>query len=125
VNPILTGSYMCKRMNAGREIVLMENKYYFKGGPLIKMIHSKPFDDRIIMTQPMMFNAIDMLVLVNPRDLPELQGDRRFVLQPYNALSYAFFGYNLRSPLLADKRVRRAFTHAVNRKEMLDAFFNG
>src|SRR5205807_242366 len=35
------------------------------------------------------------------------------------------FGYNLRSPLLADKRVRRAFTHAVNRQEMLDAFFNG
>ena len=72
-----------------------------------------------------MFNAIDMIVLVNPRDIPEIQGDKRFILQPYNALSYSFFGYNIRNPLLADKRVRKAFTYAVNRQEMLDSFFNG
>ena len=77
------------------------------------------------MTQALMFNAIDMIVLVNPRDLPEIQGDKRFILQPYNALSYSFFGYNVRNPLLADKRVRKAFTQAVNRQEMLDSFFNG
>ncbi len=124
-NPIGTGPYIVKSISADREIVLMANEDYFKGRPHINKFLSKPFADQNIMTQAMMFNAIDMLVLVNPRDLPELQGDRRFVLQPYNALSYAFFGYNLRSPLLADKRVRRAFTHAVNRKEMLDAFFNG
>ena len=53
------------------------------------------------MTQALMFNAIDMIVLVNPRDIPEIQGDKRFVLQPYNALSYSFFGYNIRNPLLA------------------------
>jgi peptide/nickel transport system substrate-binding protein len=77
------------------------------------------------MTQALMFNAIDMIVLVNPRDIPEIQGDKRFILQPYNALSYSFFGYNMRNPLLADKRVRQAFTYAVNRQEMLDSFFNG
>jgi peptide/nickel transport system substrate-binding protein len=77
------------------------------------------------MTQALMFNAIDMVVLVNPRDIPEIQGDKRFILQPYNALSYSFFGYNIRSPFLADKRVRTAFTYAVNRQEMLDSFFNG
>ena len=46
-------------------------------------------------------------------------------MQPYNALSYQFFGYNTRNPLLADKRVRKAFTYAVNRQEMLDSFFQG
>ena len=123
--PIGTGPYIVKSITGDREIVLVANEDYFKGRPHINKFLSRPFADQNIMTQAMMFNAIDMLVLVNPRDLPELQGDKRFVLQPYNALSYAFFGYNLRSPLLADKRVRRAFTHAVNRQEMLDAFFNG
>src|SRR5919198_288600 len=124
-SPIGTGPYIVKGVTADREIVLMANEDYFKGRPHINKFVSRPFADQNIMTQAMMFNAIDMLVLVNPRDLPELQGDKRFVLQPYNALSYAFFGYNLRNPLLADKRVRRAFTHAVNRQEMLDSFFNG
>ncbi len=120
-NPIGTGPYMLKTVTAEREIVLVANDNYFKGRPHIDKLAAKSFADQNIMTQALMFNAIDMIVLVNPRDIPEVQGDKRFVLQPYNALSYSFFGYNLRNPLLADARVRRAFTHAVNRQEMLDA----
>src|SRR5205809_701200 len=91
----------------------------------IDKIIAKPFADQNIMAQALMFNAVDMIVLVNPRNLPEVQGDKRFVLQPYNALSYSFFGYNVRNPLLADRRVREAIALAVNRQEMLDSFFNG
>jgi peptide/nickel transport system substrate-binding protein len=123
--PIGTGPYMLKEVTAEREIVLAANEKYFKGRPHIDKIVAKPFADQNIMTQALMFNAIDMIVLVNPRDIPEIQGDKRFILQPYNALSYSFFGYNCRNPLLADKRVRKAFTYAVNRQEMLDSFFNG
>jgi len=47
------------------------------------------------------------------------------VLQPYNALSYSFFGYNMRNPLLSDRRVREAIAEAINRQEMLSSFFNG
>jgi len=124
-SPIGTGPYQLKNITAEREIILTANESYFKGRPHVDKFIAKPFADQNIMTQALMFNAIDMIVLVNPRDLPEIQGDKRFILQPYNALSYSFFGYNVRSPLLADKRVRKAFTHAVNRQEMLDSFFNG
>ena len=124
-NPIGTGPYVLKNITAEREIVLNANENYFKGRPHVDKLVAKPFADQNIMTQALMFNAIDMIVLVNPRDIPEIQGDKRFILQPYNALSYSFFGYNVRNPLLADKRVRKAFTHAVNRQEMLDSFFNG
>lgn len=123
-NPIGTGPFLLKNITAEREIVLNANENYFKGRPHVDKLVAKPFADQNIMTQALMFNAIDMIVLVNPRDLPEIQGDKRFILQPYNALSYSFFGYNVRNPLLADKRVRKAFTHAVNRQEMLDSFFN-
>jgi len=123
-NPIGTGPYILKNITADREIILSPNDGYFKGRPHIDKFIAKPFADQNIMTQALMFNAIDMIVLVNPRDIPEVQGDKRFILQPYNALSYSFFGYNIRNPLLADKRVRQAFTYAVNRQEMLDSFFN-
>lgn len=123
-NPIGTGPFMLKNITADREIILVANENYFKGRPHIDKFISKPFADQNIMTQALMFNAIDMIVLVNPRDIPEIEGDKRFILQPYNALSYSFFGYNLRNPLLSDKRVRKAFTYAVNRQEMLQSFFN-
>jgi peptide/nickel transport system substrate-binding protein len=124
-NPIGTGPYILKNITAEREIILVANDNYFKGRPHIDRFILKPFADQNIMTQALMFNAIDMIVLVNPRDIPEIQGDKRFILQPYNALSYSFFGYNVRNPFLSDKRVRKAFTYAVNRQEMLDSFFNG
>jgi peptide/nickel transport system substrate-binding protein len=123
--PIGTGPYILKTVTADREVVLIANPDYFKGRPHIDKFISKPFADQNIMAQALMFNAIDMIVLVNPRNLSEVQGDKRFILQPYNALSYSFFGYNLRHPLLAERNVRQAITLAVNRQEMLDSFFNG
>lgn len=124
-NPIGTGPYMLKNITADREVVLVANENYFKGRPHIDKFVARPFADQNIMGQALMFNAIDMIVLVNHRDIPQIQGDQRFVLQPYNALSYSFFGFNTRNPLLADKRVRKAFTYAINREEMLASFFQG
>jgi len=123
--PIGTGPYMLKNITADREVILVANDNYFKGRPHINKFAARPFADQNIMSQALLFNAIDMIVLVNHRDIPQVQGDKRFVLQPYNALSYSFFGYNIRNPLLGDKRVRKAFTFAVNRQEMLDSFFQG
>lgn len=123
-SPIGTGPYMLKNITADREVILVANDNYFKGRPHIEKYIARPFADQNIMGQALMFNAIDMIVLVNHRDIPQLQGDKRFVMQPYNALSYSFFGFNMRNPMLADKRVRKAFTLAINRQEMLDSFFN-
>lgn len=122
--PIGTGPYRLNNITADREIVMLANEKYFKGKPNIEQFVTKPFADQNILTQALSFNAIDMIVLVNPRSIAEIQGDKRFILQPYNALSYSFFGYNLRNPVLADKRVRLAFGYALNRQEMLGSFFN-
>jgi peptide/nickel transport system substrate-binding protein len=124
-NPIGTGPYKLRNITGDHEVILVANDDYFQGRPHITKFIAKPFADQNIMSQALMFNAIDMIVLVNPRDIPQIQGDKRFVLQPYNALSYSFFGYNIRNPLLADKRVRKAITYTVNRQEMLDSFFQG
>ena len=123
--PIGTGPYMLKNINSDREIVMIANEKYFKGRPSIDQFVTKPFADQNILTQALTFNAIDMIVLVNPRSIAEIQGDKRFILQAYNALSYSFFGYNLKNSQLADKRVRQAFGYAINRQEMLTSFFNG
>ncbi|MGB5079914.1 MAG: ABC transporter substrate-binding protein [Burkholderiales bacterium] len=123
-NPIGTGPYMLKTVTGDGEVVLLANPDYFKGRAHVDKFIAKPFADQNIMAQALMFNAVDMIVLVNPRNLPEIQGDKRFVLQPYNALSYSFFGYNVRNPFLADRRVREAIAVAINRQEMLNSFFN-
>jgi len=84
--PIGTGPYIVRNITADREVILVANDNYFKGRPHVDKFVARPFADQNIMGQALMFNAIDMIVLVNHRDIPQIQGDKRFVLQPYNAL---------------------------------------
>jgi peptide/nickel transport system substrate-binding protein len=41
------------------------------------------------------------------------------------ALGYTYIGYNLKNPLFQDRRVRQAFTHAVNREEIVQYVLYG
>jgi len=122
--PIGTGPYIFKRANSNRQITLKANKDYHFGAPSIRQITLKPFSDQNIMNQALSFNNLDMIVSVSPRHLSELQADARFTLSAYNTLSYSFFAYNQKNEHLKKQKVRKAFSHAINREEMLRAFFN-
>ena len=43
----------------------------------------------------------------------------------YLSFAYTYMGYNLKNPLFADKRVRQALAHAVNREEIIDGVLLG
>lgn len=49
----------------------------------------------------------------------------RFRTLPYTKSEYFYFGWNERKPLFADKQVRRALAHAVNRKAFVDRAYFG
>ncbi len=125
-HPIGTGPYMfVSQKGPSSEIVLKAYDAYHLGRPFIDTIIMRPFADQNIITQTLLYGGIDMEIRVPPRDIAEIQGDSRFELNPYSTLSFSFFGYNLRNPVLAIKEVRQAISYAINRQEMLDSFFEG
>ena len=123
--PVGTGPYQFVKANAQGEILLSANDGYFAGAPKIRNIVMKSYADQNVMAQSLMFNSLDLITYVSPRDLGEIQGDNKLAVVPYDALSFSFFAMNTQRSVLADKRVRQAIGHAVNRQEMLDAFFQG
>jgi peptide/nickel transport system substrate-binding protein len=125
-HPIGTGPYrFVSQKGPASDIVLRANEGYHLGSPSIKKVIMRPFADQNIITQTLLFGGIDLEIRVPPRDIGEIQGDARFELNPYSTLSYSFFGYNLRNPVLAIGEVRKAIAYAINRQEMLDSFFEG
>ena len=125
-HPVGTGPYMfVSREGSSAEVVLKAYDRYHLGIPKIEKIIMRPFADQNIITQTLLYGGIDLEIRVPPRDIAEIQGDSRFELIPYSALSYSFFGYNLRNPVLAIKEVRKAISYAINRQEMLGSFFEG
>jgi peptide/nickel transport system substrate-binding protein len=124
-NPVGTGPYSFVKANAQGEILLNSNEKYFKGQPNIKRIVMKSYADQSVMSQSLMFSSLDLVTYVSPRDLGEISGDNKLSVVPYDALSFSFFAMNTSRGVLKDKRVRQALSAAINRKEMLDAFFHG
>jgi len=123
--PIGTGPFKLARVSEEGDVVMDANDDYFKGRPHLDRMVLKPFADKNVLTQALLFNAVDMVVELNTRDIAQVEGDKRFNLYPYNALSYTFFGHNCRNPHLAKRDVRQAIAYAVNRQEMLDSFYAG
>ena len=123
--PSGTGPFQLTKVTDEGDVVMEANKGYFKGRPHLDSVTLKPFADRNVLTQSLLFNAVNMVVEVNPRDIAQIEGDKRFNLYPYNALSYAFVAHNTRNPHLAKKEVRQAISYATNRQEMLDSFYAG
>src|SRR5262249_9672898 len=124
-NPVGTGAFQLAQVTDEGDVVMDANPGYYKGRPHLDRMVLKPFADKNVLTQALLFNSADMVVEVNPRDIAQIQGDKRFNLYPYNALSYTFFGHNFKNPHLAKKEVRQAIAYAVNRQEMLDSFYSG
>jgi peptide/nickel transport system substrate-binding protein len=124
-NPVGTGPYAFVKANAQGEVLLQANAKHFGGKPKIDRLVMKAYADHNVMAQSLMFNSLDLVTYVSPRDLGEILGDNNLGVVPYDALSFSFFGMNTTRTALKDKRVRQAISHAVNRQEMLDAFFQG
>ena len=122
-HPIGTGPYRYTKSNNKLKVTLSANPDYFLGEPKLKHISLKPFSDDNMMNQALSFNALDMVINVSPRHLADLQDDKRFSLAAVNTLSYSFFAYNTRNPHLRQQKVRKALSLALNREQMLKAFF--
>ena len=123
--PVGTGPFRFVEANPQGEVLLEANPSYFGAKPAIGRIVMKSYSDQNVMSQALMFNSLDLVTYVSPRDLNEIMGDKKLRVVPYDALSFSFIATNTERGILKDKRVRQALTFAVNRKEMLDAFFQG
>ncbi len=121
--PVGTGPYSFEKVTPQGEILLKRNPFYFKGLAAIKEIIMKPYLDRHVMTQSFMYRSLDLLPYLSPKYITEVRGDHRLNLIPYAAQSFSFIAMNQNNHFLKDLRVRKAISHAINRKEMLSAFF--
>ncbi len=126
--PVGTGPYMFKEWVTGQKIVLMSNPDYWEGRPYIDGYILRIIPDMATMFLELRAGGIDRM------DLTPLQYTRQtenplfrrdFNKYRYLSFSYTYLGYNLANPLFADKRVRQAISHAINKDEIIQGVLLG
>jgi peptide/nickel transport system substrate-binding protein len=122
-DPVGTGPYRFGEMRSGDKLVVVANPDYYAGRPYISRVVY-----RIIPSQATMFLELKAKG-IDQADLTALQYQRQtdfaafrtgFNKFRYAANVYTYLGLNHKDPRFADKRVRQAFAHAINKRDLLE-----
>jgi peptide/nickel transport system substrate-binding protein len=120
--PVGTGPYALKSRGDDR-VVLNSNSTYYLGPPRISTFELRVFPDAPSVQAALRTHAVDG-ALLGPEtaraDLQALKDDGRFSLHDLVSTSYLTIYLDTRSPLFADREVRRALLQGINPQALID-----
>ncbi|GJM15284.1 MAG: peptide-binding protein [Thermodesulfobacteriota bacterium] len=121
--PIGTGPYKFVKWTTGRDIVVEKNQDYWGEKPNLDRIVFKIITDNTVAFQVLKRGDLDVSGLTPIQW--ERQTNSSAFQEGYDKLSYftpnySYIGWNSKKPFFADKQVRTAMTHLVNRELILN-----
>ena len=126
--PVGTGPYRFKEMKAGEKVVVVANQDYFKGRPSISRVVYRIIPSQATIFLELKAQGVDVASLTalqykRQTEYPAFQ--KAYNKFRYPGSGYTYLGFNLKDPRFADRRVRVAFAHAINKQELLDGVVLG
>jgi peptide/nickel transport system substrate-binding protein len=125
-NPIGTGPFMFSEWTRGDRLVMERFPDYwgeFEGN--IDELIFRPIADGAARLQALQSGDIQGYDLVDPQDYDTISGDENLQLLNRPAFNVGYIGINQAIEPLGDLAVRQAIAHAVDRQEIVDAFYAG
>ena len=126
--PVGTGPYRFKEMKSGDKVVVVANQDYFKGPPRMARIVYRIIPSQATIFLELKAKSVDvasLTALQYQRQTEYPAFEKAYNKFRYPGTGYTYLGFNLKDPRFADRRVRRAFAHAINKQELLDGVVLG
>lgn len=121
--PLSCGPYRMENWDAGVRISVTANPNYFEGGPFIDRILYRIIPDATTMFLELEAGKLDVMTGLTPLQyLYQAQTEnfqQEYATYKELSSSYTYLGYNLKNPLFADRRVRVALAHAINKEDII------
>ncbi len=116
--PIGTGPWVLMGFNDDNSIGLQQNSLS-PTPPKIAEVVMREVSDKNYQAKLLIYQSLEALVRVLPRDLAALQHDRRIELYPYQTNSWWYVGFNHRDARLKDVKVRKAVSQMMDVANLL------
>jgi len=127
-HPVGLGTHKFESWARNTRFTLRANPDYYRGRPWIERVVYRVIPDQSTQFLELQAGGLDMMGLTPlqySRQTSTPVFARDFRKYRYVSNSYTYLGYNLDDPRFADVRVRRAFGHAINKQEIVDAVLFG
>lgn len=123
--PIGTGPFKFESFNGDNSITLKRNDRHWSAAKLTE-IAMREVSDKNYQARLLVYESLEALVQVLPRDLATLENDRKVELYPYQTNSWWYFGLNQRPHRsLSSARVREALALMINVDQLLEPIGTG
>ncbi len=117
-SPIGTGPFLLSEFAADGSVVLQRNTEYFEevdlNGATLREVADRSYQAKLLVYQ-----SLEALVRVVPRDLATLESDRGIELYPYQTNSWWYIGMNQDSARWSDPEWRAALALMIDEDELL------
>jgi len=126
--PVGTGPYRFKEMKSGEKIVVVANQDYFKGRPNISRIVYRIIPSQATIFLEVKAKGVDiasLTALQYKRQTEYPAFEKAYNKFRYSGSGYTYLGFNLKDKRFADRRVRLAFAHAIDKQALLDGVVLG
>jgi peptide/nickel transport system substrate-binding protein len=125
VRPVGTGPFRFAARRPDRlDLVAWDGHH--AGRPHLDRLALKEVPDATVRTLELMDGAVQLVVDDLPPDVvPRFRADPAYRVVEAASGDYAYLGFNLRDPALADPRVRRAIAHAIDRERLVATLWRG
>ena len=125
-HPIGSGPYRFVRYTVDEQVVLTAFDEYWRGTPSNPGVVIRVIPDDTMRGLELRKGAIDLV----PNDLPpdivyQLEKQGGFNVDRSPGLDFSYLGFNMKDPVLADKRVRHAIGYAIDRDAIVDYLRRG
>ena len=118
--PVGTGPYRFVRYDVDDKVVLSAFSGFWGGAPHNAGLIVKVIPDDTMRGLDLRKGTTDLVVNDLPADIVhQLAQDGAFRIEPSPGLDFSYIGFNMRDPILADRRVRHAIGYAINREAII------
>jgi peptide/nickel transport system substrate-binding protein len=126
--PVGTGPYRFQEWKSGEKVVLVSNHEYYGGRPYLGRIVYRVIPNQGTIFLELKAKGVDLasLTAIQYARQTEYPAFRKaFRKYRYPSSAYTYFGFNLKDPRFADRRVRQAFAHAIDKQELMEGVLMG
>lgn len=124
-SPIGTGPFKFEEWKDGEYVKVVAFEDYFDGRPHLDSITTRYVADANALVAALQAGEIDMYNAVPGTEIETVRAIEGTKVEEGLALSYTYLAFNMQQDRFKDKKVRQAFTHAVNKDAIVESIMNG
>ncbi|GMA16461.1 ABC transporter substrate-binding protein [Deinococcus metallilatus] len=123
--PVGTGPFIMQSWKTGDRITLVPNKNYWGTKASYDQLILRFLKDPSARLNELKAGAIDFTSDLNPEQLGAVKADKNLVPVILPSFNVGLLSMNVANPYLKNPKVRQAISMAINKKAIVDAFWNG